>query len=669
MKKIVSIFFALFLIALQANADGRNLLPKPQIARINFSKNFIIKDKTLDDADAFSVKYVDSLKDVPFNQQEAYKITIDENGVAVFVTTKEGLFRAKTTLKQLSTITIDGHDTGRGYIPIEVLKKQVELLSYYKINTFHWHLTENIAWRLESKLYPQLNDSSNMLRLPGKFYPLEQVKEFVEFCKKHYVTVIPEIDMPGHSDAFTRAFGYDMQSKEGTKKVKELLDEAIEVFDVPYIHIGTDEVKFTNPDFVDEIVAYVRSKGKKVISWNPGWKYKSGEIDMTHLWSYRGKAYDGILTIDSKFHYLNHFDTFGDIIALYTSKIYNADNGANNIAGSILAVWNDRKVKNVDQILLENNFYPNMLAIAERSWLGGGLQYFDKDGTILYSSKDTNFVIFQDFERRMLWHKHKKFANQPFGYVKQTNIEWGVTDMFDNQGDLSKKFPPEDTLQTSYSYQNKTYKTRKIIGAGAYLRHTWGTLVPGVFKQPKENHTAYAYTWVYSPYSQDVGAWIDFQNYSRSEKDLPPPAGEWDYKKSKIWLNDIEIKPPKWENNHVDNTNEIALANENMVTRQPILVHLNKGWNKVLVKLPVGKFRTHQIRLVKWMFSVVFVTKDGSNSINNLVYSTEKKLPSVKRKERNHSTYYYQKKTLFDNLPVDKDDIIFLGNSITDGCD
>lgn len=55
-----------------------------------------------------------------------------------------------------------------------------------------------------------------------------------------------------------------------------------------------DEVAFTNPQFAPEMVAYIRAKGKKVISWNPGWHYKPGEIDMTHLWSYRGKAQEGI---------------------------------------------------------------------------------------------------------------------------------------------------------------------------------------------------------------------------------------------------------------------------------------------------------------------------------------------------------------------------------------
>ena len=61
--------------------------------------------------------------------------------------------------------------------------------------------------------------------------------------------------------------------------------------------------------------------------------YKPGEIDMTHLWSYRGKAQPGIPAIDSKFHYLNHFDTFADLVALYNSRIYNKVEGSDDIAG------------------------------------------------------------------------------------------------------------------------------------------------------------------------------------------------------------------------------------------------------------------------------------------------------------------------------------------------
>ena len=107
-----------------------------------------------------------------------------------------------------------------------------------------------------------LNDSINMTRMPGKYYTLEEAKELVEFCKQHNVMLIPEIDMPGHSAAFVRTFRHDMQSAEGMKILTLLIDEVCETFDVPYLHIGTDEVHFVNLTFVPAMVDYIRNTGK-----------------------------------------------------------------------------------------------------------------------------------------------------------------------------------------------------------------------------------------------------------------------------------------------------------------------------------------------------------------------------------------------------------------------
>ena len=296
---------------------------------------------------------------VKLNPDEAYRLSVSGKLIKIEAVTERGVYWALQTLRQLEkkkgkkslfagceivdwpAFRIRGfmQDVGRSYISVEELKREIEILSRFKINVFHWHLTENQAWRLESKIFPMLNDSINTVRMPGKYYTLEEARELVDFCKQHQVMLIPEIDMPGHSAAFIRTFRHDMQSPEGMKILKLLIDEVCETFDVPYLHIGTDEVAFTNPDFVPEMVSYVRSKGKKVISWNPGWHYKPGEIDMTHLWSYRGKAQPGIPAIDSKFHYLNHFDTFADLVALYNSRIYNKVEGSDDIAGTILAIW------------------------------------------------------------------------------------------------------------------------------------------------------------------------------------------------------------------------------------------------------------------------------------------------------------------------------------------
>lgn len=590
---------------------------------------------------------VDIVPDIPearLNKEEAYRLSVSNKGIKVEATTERGVYWALQTLRQLEkkrgkksafegcemvdwpAFRIRGfmQDVGRSYISMEELKREIEILSRFKINVFHWHLTENQAWRLESKIFPMLNDSANIIRMPGKYYTLEEARELVDFCKKHQVLLIPEIDMPGHSAAFVRAFRHDMQSPEGMKILKLLIDEVCETFDVPYLHIGTDEVEFTNPTFVPEMVAYVRSKGKKVISWNPGWHYKPGEIDMTHLWSYRGKAQPGIPAIDSKFHYLNHFDTFADIVALYNSRIYNKEEGSDDIAGTIIALWHDRLVDNERNMVLENGLYPHALAIAERAWRGGGSEYFDGRGTMLPAEDSKEFKEFADFEERMLWHKEHTFKGYPFGYVKQTNVKWNITDAFPNGGDLSKTFPPEQELKDVYQYEGKDYGVRPAIGAGIYLRHVWGTMVPGFYADPKEDHTAYAYTWVYSPKDQEVGLWAEFQNYSRSEMDLAPLPGTWDYKGSRIWINDREVMPPVWTSTHRVKSNEIPLGNENCVARPPLSVHLNKGWNKVFLKLPIGKFRMDETRLVKWMFTTVFVTPDGEKAVEGLIYSPKK---------------------------------------------
>lgn len=666
MKRRFSSFIGMILVcAVTIAQTSISLLPKPQLYK-DTGKNFTMGKVKLStpvlrpewevfimnaggeivehSSSVIEVELVPSIEEARLNGAEAYRLSVSNKRIKIEAVTEQGVYWAMQTLRQLErkkgkrssvagceivdwpAFRIRGfmQDVGRSYISMEELKREIEILSRFKINVFHWHLTENQAWRLESKIFPMLNDSVNTIRMPGKYYTLEEARDLVDFCKKHQVLLIPEIDMPGHSAAFVRAFRHDMQSPEGMKILKLLLDEVCETFDVPYLHIGTDEVEFTNPYFVPEIVAYVRSKGKKVISWNPGWHYKPGEIDMTHLWSYRGKAQPGIPAIDSKFHYLNHFDVFGDIVALYNSRIYDQAEGSEDIAGTILALWHDRLIDNEWNLVIENGLYPNMLAIAERAWRGGGTEYFDGLGTILPPEDTEAFKEFADFEKRMLWHKEHTFKGYPFAYVKQTNVKWNITDAFPNGGDMDKVFPPEQELKDIYHYNGNTYGVRQAIGAGIYLRHVWGDMVPAFYADPKENHTAYAYTWVYSPKDQEVGLWAEFQNYSRSEMDLAPLPDKWDYKGSRIWINDREILPPVWTATHKVKSYEVPLGNENCVGRVPLAVHLNKGWNKVFLKLPIGKFKMAETRLVKWMFTAVFVTPDGERAVEGLIYSPDK---------------------------------------------
>lgn len=612
---VLSIFWCM--AGISANHPS-SLLPLPQKYQFNGKKSS--GELTVEE------KYVSQIEGAKF-QEEAYHLLITKKGILLEATTPKGMYWGRQTLEQLKTtknkkiylpqceitdwpaFRVRGfmHDVGRSFIPVEELKREISLLSRYKINVFHWHLTENQAWRLECKKYPQLNAPENMEREKGKYYTLEEARQLVEFCKQHQVLLIPEIDMPGHSAAFERTFKTDMQSEKGTQILKDIIDEVCATFDVPYLHIGTDEVQFTNPDFVPMMVKYIRDKGKKVISYNPGWNYKPGEIDMTQLWSYRGKAQKGIPAIDSRYHYANHFDTYADLVAMFNSRIYNQPEGSDDLAGCIVAFWNDRYIDNTPQLLAENNFYPYMLTLAERAWRGGGNCYFDGKGTLLWEDEPEQLAAFKEFEDRLLWQKNTWLKEVPFPYVRQTQSEWQITDAFPNGGDLNKVFPPEEKEDSVYQYEGNTYHSHKIIGNGIYLRHVWGTLVPGFYANPQENHTAYATRWIYSPKERKTQLMLEFQNYSRSESDLAPRQGTWDYKCSRAWLNGKEIMPPVWENTNTERSNEITLKNENYMSRPAIDITLKKGWNKLMLKLPVGKFSSKETRLVKWMFTVALV--------------------------------------------------------------
>ena len=612
---LLSIFWCM--AGISANHPS-SLLPLPQ----KYSFNGKLANAKI----AVEERIVAQIEGAKF-QEEAYHLLITKKGILLEATTPKGMYWGRQTLEQLKTtknkkiylpqceitdwpaFRIRGfmHDVGRSFIPVEELKREISLLSRYKINVFHWHLTENQAWRLECKKYPQLNAPENMEREKGKYYTLEEARQLVEFCKQHQVLLIPEIDMPGHSAAFERTFKTDMQSEKGTQILKDIIDEVCATFDVPYLHIGTDEVQFTNPDFVPMMVKYIRDKGKKVISYNPGWNYKPGEIDMTQLWSYRGKAQKGIPAIDCRYHYANHFDTYADLVAMFNSRIYNQPEGSDDLAGCIVAFWNDRYIDNTPQLLAENNFYPYMLTLAERAWRGGGNCYFDGKGTLLWEDEPEQLAAFKEFEDRLLWQKNTWLKEVPFPYVRQTQSEWQITDAFPNGGDLNKVFPPEEKEDSVYQYEGKTYKTRKIIGNGIYLRHVWGTLVPGFYANPQENHTAYATRWIYSPKERKAKLALEFQNYSRSESDLAPRQGTWDYKCSRAWLNGQEIMPPVWKNTNAERSNEITLKNENYMSRPAIDITLKKGWNKLMLKLPVGKFSSKETRLVKWMFTAALV--------------------------------------------------------------
>ena len=588
---------------------------------------------------------------------EGYQLTVMENAIVIKAVKPIGVIRAAQTLAQLAEGYEQGqaaieplaitdwpafklrgymHDVGRSYIPAEELIKHIELLSRFKVNTFHWHLTENQAWRFEVKAYPQLTSDASMTRFEGKYYTQEECKAVMAAAKKHGVIVIPEIDMPGHSEAFKRAMGFDMQSEEGKVVLKKVLDEVAEVFaDAPYIHIGGDEVT-TTAAYLNEMIAYVESKGKKAGIWNPinGIGQDALNASLAQMWGTRGYVAQGKANIDCRYNYTNHFDVFADLVGIYKSNIYYEDKGSATVAGAISGCWNDRKMATVEDILAQNNMYANIIATAERAWIGGGKRYIDNctnggtngGGGVMLPNSGDEYDEFADWERRFLFHKAHSLKDEPIPYVKQTNVRWRITDAFPNGGNTSKVFPPEeqmnaaDILPDSYEYDGTTYRTGMATGAGIYLSHTWGkSIINAYYEAPAFNQTAYAWTYVYSPVAQTVGAQIEFQNYSRSEQDAAPEAGKWDFYDSKIWINGAEIPAPAWENTGVSiSSKEVTLKNENFAARKPIAVDLKAGWNKVFLKLP---YVNKGCRLKKWMFTFVLTDTEGVNAVEGLIYS------------------------------------------------
>lgn len=584
---------------------------------------------------------------------EAYELTISENEVLIKALNKTGVLRAAQTLQQLAegyegTAALEAltlkdwpafkvrgfmHDVGRSFVSFSELKKELALLARFKVNVFHWHLTEKLAWRFEVKAYPQLTESKNMIRYPGQYYTQEQCKELVKYADSLGITVIPEIDMPGHSDVFTKAMGFNMQSDQGVAALKKILDEVCEVFKgVPYIHIGGDEVNITYPKFLETMSSYVRAKGVKVMLWNPliGQNRPSKDIaDMTQMWSSSGKVIPGIPNIDCRYNYTNHFDVYADLVGIYKSNIYYEQKGTDDVAGTISAPWNDTKVPDEKNIILQNNFYANVLASAERAWKGGGKQYVEKGGTTLPVSGE-EYDEFADFERRLLFHKDHSLKAEPIPYVKQTNVRWRVTQPFPNGGSNTVALPPEQFKETAtdsvmpsaFDYNGKTYGSWVAAGAGIYLRHIWHPTVPSFLPAPANNQTVYAWTYVYSPKTQEVGAQIEFYTYSRSGTDVTPIAGQWDRRGSKLWVNDAEIAPPTWEQPNVtipqdDATKE--LKNENLTARPVTKIQLKEGWNKVFMRLP--HVNAGGTKRDKWQFTFVLTDKDGKHALDGITYS------------------------------------------------
>lgn len=543
---------------------------------------------------------------------EAYNLQITEKAIKIIANTPHGIFNGLQTLMQLlrDNAMVDACDitdwpafawrgymvdVGRNYQSVEQLKQQISMMALYKLNVFHFHVTEDIAWRMYIKKFPQLTSPQNMLRDKGLYYSEQDVKELFRFCKERHIEFIPEIDMPGHSAAFKRAFNTDMQSDTGIRILKDIIKEVCETYKLNYLHIGGDEVKISNPDFLPIICRTVNQYGVKAIGWSPGGNIPSNT--MRQLWMKDGATEKKLSYIDSRHMYLNHMDPLESVVTLFYRRIGDVTVMNNMVQGGEICVWNDRAVSRQEDVLVMNPAYPAMLAFAERGWRGGG----QAGWTATLGASGTPVIAdFAEFEDRLLDQKKENFKQLPFPYYRQANITWKFYGPYNNSGNAAAVFEPErDSLfidSTSFS----------ASGGTIILRHWWYPLVKGVLADPKENTTWYASTKIWSDEDVEKDFWIGFNNFSRSYTTDTPAPGTWDDRQSAVWVNGLQISPPNWKYPGRKGDLESPLTDEGYEYRLPTRVHLKKGWNKVLIKIPVTTFKAKdQGNPVKWMFTFI----------------------------------------------------------------
>lgn len=319
----------------------RDLVKEQEGYELVIAKNFI-------QAPESSITFNSADSGLP---EEAYQIIINAKDISL-KGTERGLFYAMQTLSQLYLNNKENHqipqvviydepryvyrglhlDVGRHFFSVDFIKKYIDFMAMYKLNNFHWHLTEDQGWRIEIKKYPKLTSVGAFRaqtlvgnyhdRMPqwfdgkpyGGFYTQEEVKDIVAYATSKYINVIPEIELPGHSVAALAAYPelacgdnpgpFKVEEKWGVfpdiycagkentfNFLEDVLSEVIELFPSRYIHIGGDEapktrwktcphcqrriktLKLKNEEklqsyFIQRIEKFINKKGRSIIGWD-----------------------------------------------------------------------------------------------------------------------------------------------------------------------------------------------------------------------------------------------------------------------------------------------------------------------------------------------------------------------------------------------------------------
>lgn len=528
-------------------------------------------------------------------------------------------------------------DVGRNYMPMVFIKNVVRKLSYYKINVLHLHLTDDPGWRVEIKSHPELTDSTFFwkTRQPGKYYTQQEIKDLCAYCASLNIRVIPEVDMPGHSASFTKAVGADMQTERGMEVLKEALDEIIPLFEDEWFHIGSDEVHFKNKDFMPEMIRYIRSKGKEVMVWYPGYAPDTSAIRTCWGENEAGARLDkSARNIDCNGFYLDWMDAQGGVLQTFFQQPCEEKEGSEKALGSIFCVWTDGALSSAERVLEQYPFYPCALTFSERIWRGSHEKRKDLMACCPVPGTEAG-EAFAEFEDRLAYHRDHYFKGIPFPYVKQSNIKWRLIGPFDHHGKNDTSFEPEQVIKDEYATGDTVLRWNESPAYGGLIQirnlYTTFNMHRGVFRLGhwptvmssvvgKGDGTCYALAYIRSPKDQEVhlmfglnGMWGHSGGYRTARA---PEQGSWDFSGGDIWLNGERVEPPHWKFESLPWTGwgrgriEVPLTEEGYFFRPPVKIKLKKGVNQILVRTVFGHWKGDDGQR-KWQFCCIPVNWDG----------------------------------------------------------
>jgi len=234
------------------------------------------------------------------NEDETYTLKVSKNKISINATTDIGVVYALETLFQLVTnnenyyffpeVSINDDprfawrglmmDVSRHFMPVDVIKRNLDAMTFVKMNVFHWHLADDQGFRIESKTHPKLHE----LGSDGLYYTQEQIRDVVQYASDRGIRVVPEVDVPGHATAILTAYPeisskdmiysiernsgifdptLDPTNEETYKILGDLFGEMAELFPDKYVHIGGDENEGKHWDENEEIQLFMKENDLK----------------------------------------------------------------------------------------------------------------------------------------------------------------------------------------------------------------------------------------------------------------------------------------------------------------------------------------------------------------------------------------------------------------------